>query len=362
MNIEVWSPTIRRKEMTAVLTALVDEKIGPGDGAAQFTAFAKEKIGFEHCLALRSPAIALYQALKMLNLSPGDGVLVSGLSPLYYHTVIAGLGLGPVFVDVSESTACIEAETLDAVRAPYKAVALHHPLGFLTDVTLFADMGVPLIEDVSTAFGSFEALRDDEEGGNGVTGGNGEGRANPMNAGKNPTATFTILGLEERDMITAGGGALLFTGDRRNASVLRNTGGLPPEYALPDMNAVMAAVQMRECAKNIERRREIADLYRQSALRGRHRLLAARDNVVYNHYAFSIVLETGMKSVKQYAAKHGVAVESAFENTLSGAEIAPAETCPQCRSLSLRAALFPLYPRLGAKNAEKVAKVITTLP
>jgi dTDP-4-amino-4,6-dideoxygalactose transaminase len=356
MNIEVWSPTIRRKEMTAVLTALVDEKIGPGDGAAQFTALAKEKIGFEHCLALRSPAIALHQALKMLNLSPGDGVLVSGLSPLYYYTVIAGLGLVPVFADVSESTACIEAETLDAARAPYKAAALHHPLGFLTDTVLFAERGVPLIEDVSTAFGSFEAAGNDgEECGNPAA-------AHPMNGGRNPAAAFTILGLEERDMITAGGGALLFTGDRRNASVLRNTGGLPPEYALPDMNAVMAAVQMRECAKNIEKRQEIAELYRQSALRGRHRLFAARDNVVYNHYAFSIVIETGMKSVKQYAAKHGVAVESAFENTLAGAEIVPAETCPQCRSLSLRTALFPLYPRLGARNAEKVAKVITTLP
>jgi dTDP-4-amino-4,6-dideoxygalactose transaminase len=359
MNIEVWSPTIRRKEMTAVLTALVDEKIGPGDGAAQFTALAKEKIGFEYCLALRSPAIALHQALKMLNLSPGDGVLVSGLSPLYYHTVIAGLGLTPVFADVSESTACIEAETLEKAAEPYKAVALHHPLGFLTDIGIFADTGVPLIEDVGTAFGSFEAAPGDGEGGEERP---NPAAANPLNAGRSASATFTILGLEERDMITAGGGALLFTGDRRNAAVLRNSGGLPPEYALPDMNAAMAAVQMRECAKNIEKRREIADLYRQSALRGRHRLFAARDNVVYNHYAFSMVIETGMKNVKQYAAKHGVAVESAFENTLAGAEIAPAEICPQCRSLSLRTALFPLYPRLGAKNAEKVAKVITTLP
>jgi dTDP-4-amino-4,6-dideoxygalactose transaminase len=346
MNIEVWSPTIRRKEMTAVLTALVDEKIGPGDGSAQFTAFAKEKIGFEYCLALRSPAIALHQALRMLNLSPGDGVLVSGLSPLYYNIVLAGLGLKPVFADVSESTACIEAETLAKVDEPYKAVALHHPLGFLGDTGIFADSGVPLIEDVSTAFGSgFETVEEDAGTDTGASG-----------------AAFTILGLEERDMITAGGGALLFAAERRNAAVLRNTGGLPPEYALPDMNAVMAAVQMRECEKNIEKRREFAELYRQSALRGRHRLFAARDNFIYNHYAFGIVIETGMKAVKQYAAKHGVAVESAFENTLAGAELVKPEICPHCRSLSLRTALFPLYPRLGAKNVEKVAKVITTLP
>jgi dTDP-4-amino-4,6-dideoxygalactose transaminase len=354
MNIEVWSPTIRRKEMTAVLTALVDERIGPGDGSAQFTAFAKEKIGFEYCVALRSPAIALHQALRMLNLSPGDGVLVSGLSPLYYNIVFAGLGLKPVFADVSETSACIEAETLEKVAEPYKAVVLHHPLGFLADTGIFADAGVPLIEDVSTAFGSgFETAGVGLEGEYGTNGGAEKGELH---------AAFTIVGLEERDMITAGGGALLYTKERRNAAVLRNTGGLPPEYALPDMNAAMAAVQMRECEKNIEKRREIAELYRQSALRGRHRLIVPRDNFIYNHYAFGIVIETGMKAVKQYAAKHGVAVESAFENTLAGSEMVNVEICPHCRSLSLRTALFPLYPRLGAKNAEKVAKVITTLP
>jgi dTDP-4-amino-4,6-dideoxygalactose transaminase len=213
MNIEVWSPTIRRKEMTAVLTALVDEKIGPGDGSAQFAAFAKEKIGFEYCLALRSPAIALSQALKMLNLSPGDGVLISGLSPLYYHIVLAELGLKPVFADVSESTACIEAETLNKVKEPYKAVVLHHPLGFLADMGIFADSGVPvpIIEDVSTAFGSgFEAAG--ENGKNDANGGRGEKSA----------AAFTILGLEERDMITAGGGrcCLLWTGETPPCSAI----------------------------------------------------------------------------------------------------------------------------------------------
>jgi dTDP-4-amino-4,6-dideoxygalactose transaminase len=343
--------------MTAVLTALVDEKIGPGDGSAQFTVFAKEKIGFEYCTALRSPAIALHQALKLLNLSPGDGVLVSALSPLYYNIVLAGLGLQPVFADVSESTACVEAETLEKITDPYKAVVLHHPLGFLADTGIFADCGVPLIEDVSTAFGSgFEKKPESDQE---VEDGS---RAAPVEIEKKRTAAFTILGLEERDMITAGGGALLFATERRNAAVLRNAGGLPPEYALPDMNAVMAAVQMRECAKNIEKRREIAGLYQQAALRGRHRVFAIRDNFVYNHYAFGIVIETGMKDVRQYAAKYDVAVESAFENTLAGAEVAGTENCPHSRSLSLRTALFPLYPRLGAKNAEKVAKVITTLP
>jgi dTDP-4-amino-4,6-dideoxygalactose transaminase len=173
---------------------------------------------------------------------------------------------------------------------------------------------------------------------------------------------LTVLGLEERDMITAGGGALLYAEDKRRAAALKNTGALPPEYGLPDMNAAMAAVQMRECAKNIEKRREIAQIYTQAAMRGRHKRFVEPENFIYNHYAFAIVLETGMKDVRQYAAKHGVAVESAFENTLALSGLVKPEQCPHAAGLALRTALFPLYPRLGRSNAETVAKVITTLP
>jgi dTDP-4-amino-4,6-dideoxygalactose transaminase len=342
--------------MTAVLTALVDEKVGPGDGAQQLIALAKEKTGFEYCLALRSPAIALRHALKTLALENGAGVLVSPLSPVYYELVLSELGLVPVFADVSNSTACIEREKLENQPVNYKAAVIHHPLGFLADTSFFNDNGIPFIEDISSAFGS--GFETPESGENPPP----ESFAPALPEMPQSGAAFTLLGLEERDMITAGGGALLYTFDRRRASALRNTGLLPPEYALPDMNAAMAQAQMRECAKNISRRGEIAAFYSQSVTRGRHKLFARRDAFVYNNYAFSVVLESPMKEVKQYAAKHGISVESAFENTLQGSELVKQGECPEAAGLALRTALFPIYPRLGAKSVETVAKLLRTLP
>ena len=90
MKIEVWSPTIRRKEMDAVLTALVADRIGPGEGSRLLLQIAKEHLEYDYALALRSPAIALSFALRALGLSDGDGVAVSALSPRYYGQVIAG--------------------------------------------------------------------------------------------------------------------------------------------------------------------------------------------------------------------------------------------------------------------------------
>jgi len=338
MKIEVYSPTIRRKEMNAVLTAMVEDRIGPGEQAKFLVQTAREMIKFDYCLSLRSPAIALYLALKSLNLEKGQGVLISALSPLYYLRVIEDIALVPHYCDVDLSTACVSRETVSKAiedGQDIKCMVLHHTLGFVPDADAVAELGFPVVEDCSHSYGT-----ETEERG---------------------AAVFTILGLEERDMLTSGGGALLYSLNRRDSALLRGSGDLPPEYGLPDMNAALAVVQFREAAKNLLKRREIADLYTQSAIRIRHKMFIQQKSE-YNNYAFPLILETGVNDVKSYARRKDIVVESAFENTLAGSGIVPPEKCPHAYSLSLRTVLFPLYPRLGMAKAGKVAKLIMTLP
>ena len=372
------------------MTAMVEDKIGPGDQARSLIQTARERIKFDYCLALRSPAIALHLALKALNLETGSGscrgqgVMISALSPLYYEIVIKDLGLVPLYCDVLSSTACIGRETVEKAIASKPAdldlrcIVLHHTLGYLSDAAAIAELGIPVIEDCSQSYGTFvlpetpqgsgDGDQDKKESAAGIPAGN--------------VGTFTILGLEERDMLTCGGGALLYSMNRRDAAVLRNLGELPPEYGLPDMNAAVAVVQFREAAKNLLKRREIARLYTQSALRSRHKRFVQYDvlnpkasgekdsdtespeklPVEYNNYAFPLVLLQGVKEVKAYARRKDISIESAFENTLVGSGIVPPEQCQEAYSLSLRTVLFPLYPRLRMVDAERVAKLIMTLP
>ena len=381
MRIEVYSPTIRRKEMDAVLTAMVEDKIGPGEQAKFLIQTARERIRFDYCLALRSPAIALYLALKSLALDPklrteasplpdrGQGVIISALSPLYYKLVIEEMGLIPVYCDTLSSTACMGRETVEKALS-YKpeglvirCIVLRHTLGYLSDAASIAEMGIPVIEDCSQSYGT-QAGPSGKGEGEEASVQNAISCGSIVSAGK--AGMFTILGLEERDMLTCGGGALLYSADRRDAAGIRNLGDMPPEYGLPDMNAALAVVQFREAAKNLAKRREIARLYTQSALRTRHKRFIQNDilnqPVEYNNYAFPLILETGMKDVKAYARRKEIAVESAFENTLVGSGVVSPEQCPEAYSLSLRTILFPLYPRLGMADAERVAKLILTLP
>jgi dTDP-4-amino-4,6-dideoxygalactose transaminase len=178
MKIEVYSPTIRRKEMDAVLTAMVEEKIGPGDRNKLLIQTAKEQLKFDYALALRSPAVALHFALKALNdrflegRNAGDGsggdssakgaVVVSALSPRYYLQVLEDLQLTPIFCDVTYDFPCMNRDTIENAIAKkpdgleIRAVVLHHTLGFLPDSASIAELGFPLIEDISQSYGSWK--------------------------------------------------------------------------------------------------------------------------------------------------------------------------------------------------------------
>ena len=358
LKIEVYTPTIKRKEMDAVLTALVEDNVGPGELMQSLIHVAKEFLQFDVCLALRSPALALYLALRSLQLEDGQGVVVSALSPGYYDQVCAALRLRLLYCDVPRGTAVISRETIEAAMHRTEnslkpgCIVVNHTLGYWPDMPGIAELGLPIIEDCSRSFKI------------------------PMQS----FGMFSILGLEERDVLTAGGGALLY-GTGRNGAVLR---GLPilNECSLPDLNAAMGIIQFKEAAKNQNKRAEIASIYKQAALRTRHRIFTQGDGEVnsveaenslslsdeavlsqdYNNYSFSLILETGMKDVKAYAKRQNIAVESAFDDTLIGQGLVSMEECPESNSLFLRTALFPLYPRLRADEIERVAKLITTLP
>jgi dTDP-4-amino-4,6-dideoxygalactose transaminase len=363
MKIEVYSPTIRRKEMDAVLTAMVEEKIGPGDRNRLLIQTAKERLNFDFALALRSPAVALHLALKTLNVNPGQAVVISALSPAFYLQVIYDLQLMPLFCDVTYDNPCMNRELIENTMAKKPAdievcaIILHHTLGFVPDSASVADLGIPVIEDISQSYGYW--VKTDEKNGQ-------ENKSAPPTEDTRTSSDplihgiFCILGLEERDMLTSGGGALLFAMNRRDSAALRNFSGIADEYCLPDINAALAVVQFKEVERNIERRGEIARVYIQASLRTRHKRFIQIVKNTDNYYSFSLILETGLKDVIAYARKKEILLENAFNKTIAGAGLC--NNCPVSNSLSLRTVLFPMYPRLRSQDVEHISRLIMTLP
>jgi len=382
MKIEVYSPTIRRKEMDAVLTAMVEEKIGPGDRNRLLIQTAKEHLHFDSALALRSPAVALFQALKALA-KPDQYVIISALSPRYYLQVLQDLRLTPLYCDVSYDFPCMTRDLIETAIGKEKeicngrmisggsssfeiaAIVLHHTLGFTPDAAGIAELGIPVIEDISQSYGFWlkpESKKDDAASSEDKH--SKSNKTTPDSQLPTPNSLFSgvfcILGLEERDMLTAGGGALLFAMNRKDSTLLRNFASLADEYCLPDINSALAVVQFKEAQRNLERRRDIAEAFIKASLRTRHKRFIPISDNEYCNYSFSLVLETGLKDVISYAKKKEIILENAFENTVAGAGIT--DNCPVCNSLVLRTVLFPLYPRLRSQDIERISRLIMTLP
>jgi perosamine synthetase len=340
MNIPVFRSYIRRKDMDTVLNCLVTDSVGPGEYLDRFQKAAREALGFEYGFAVRSPLIALGLALDALALTDGDAVAVPALAPAYYAEVLTSRRLLPVYLDAIPDTAEPDLSMLNALEPHPKALVLHESLGILPDPEIVAGLGIAVIEDSSNALGAY---RD-------------ESRAGSL-------GRVAILGLEPDSIVTSGGGALLLAFEKREGQVLRNLAdSIAPEIRMTDYNAALALSQLRDMESAIARRRELASLFAQSLSRTKHRLLSQGGEGEPGYWAFPISIASSVKDVRAYAYKKEVDTALAFEGSLLAKGFVSENTCPYASSMARRCLLFPLHQRIKPAVAEKISKVLATLP
>lgn len=349
--IRTYSTTIRRKEMDAVLTCMVDEKIGPGELNQRFIQQVKEFIKCDGAVALRSPAIALSYAIKAMGLERGDKILISALAPSWQYKLIEDKEMEPVVLDIDEATGLVLLDEIQkGIAAGGKLLILHETEGILPDFDAISALGIPFIEDISQSAGASVSIKDEN--------GNETGRKSAGLFG-----VFSIMGLEERDIITGGGGAVLMAPGRREWIVLKKfVDEAPNTDLLPDINCALSWVQVKEYARNEKTRKEIFNMFQHSCMIGRHKMLARELDDGSTICSFPLVLSSSFKDVKQYAAKKDIEVELAFENSVIAYKDELSEKCIHAKSLLLRCVHFPLYPRLSHSETAKIVKVLGSLP
>ncbi|HQL33243.1 MAG TPA: DegT/DnrJ/EryC1/StrS family aminotransferase [Treponemataceae bacterium] len=341
MKIPVFSSTIRRREMDAVLTCMVSEKIGPGEMNIKFMQLVKEIFKVDGALILRSTSIALLYALEALAIEPRTGVIVSALAPAWQYHSIKKSGYIPIIADVHPDTALMTPETIsEAVQRGGRVIIFHETAGSLPGFDEIRALNIPLIEDISHSAGSVI----------------GEKMAGTF-------GVFSILGLEENDILTSGGGAVLIAPNKRESIILNKIGEQAPSTdILPDINSALAYVQLKELNRNSQLRQEIKTLFLRSLLQGRHKTFPQPEDVTSSVYSFPVILSSGFKDVKSYTNRKEVEIELAFSGSIAAYLGDQLEGCMQAKSLLMRCVFFPLYPRLGSANAAKISKLLATLP
>ena len=349
--IQTYSTTIRRKEMDAVLTCMVDEKIGPGELNAKLITQIKEFIKCDGAVALRSPAIALKYALMSMGLEANSKVMVSALAPAWQYQSLVSMGFEPLVLDVDEVNGLVNEQIInEGIKQGGKVLLLHETEGILPNLDKIVKLGVPIIEDVSQSAGSTFSMT-------------GEDDSAQQQKMAGTFGVYSILGLEEKDVITAGGGAVLISPGRREWIVLKKyVDEAPLTDLLPDINAALAWVQVKEFARNEKTRKELFAMYQQACFIGRHKMYARENENGSTACSFPLVLSSSYKDVKQYAAKKDIEINLAYENSIIALKDELSETCIHAKSLYLRCVHIPLYPRLTHAESSKIIKVLSSLP
>ena len=115
--------------------------------------------GTKHCVAVASGTEALLIALMALDLKPGDEVITTPFTFAATAEVIVLVGAKPVYVDVEEDTANIDASKIAAAITPRtRAIMPVSLFGQPADMdeinAVAARHRIPVIEDAAQSFGA----------------------------------------------------------------------------------------------------------------------------------------------------------------------------------------------------------------
>jgi dTDP-4-amino-4,6-dideoxygalactose transaminase len=161
-QIRLMKPYISFDEVEAEFREVFDSGIFTrGHNAEAFRSELAAYTGAKHAFLTTSATTSLWLCLTLLNVGPGDEVIVSDFSFPASANVIEDKGARPVFADVCPETFNMRPEVLGALIGPRTktvifAAALGNPTGITNIQRICSKNGIPLIEDAACAIGSSE--------------------------------------------------------------------------------------------------------------------------------------------------------------------------------------------------------------
>jgi UDP-2-acetamido-2-deoxy-ribo-hexuluronate aminotransferase len=119
----------------------------------------EEFTGTRHCITVASGTEALLIALMALGIKRGDEVVTTPFTFVATAEMISLLGATPVFVDIEEATANIDAARIEAAITPrtraIMPVALYGQPADMDEINAIGEKhGIPVVEDAAQSFGA----------------------------------------------------------------------------------------------------------------------------------------------------------------------------------------------------------------
>lgn len=327
-------PYLSHLEQDALRKRLSSGMLASGSRNRDFESAFIERFGYLSGRSTASGCGALGAALRLLDLRPGDGVILpSYICPEVINTLRIN-GLIPVFADLGSGWALDPSDVEKRLHPNVKAILGVHTFGLNCPIEQLRGFGLPVIEDSCQSLGMAEGRERCDSG------------------------DLTIFSFHAIKCLCAGEGGILCTRHPHMAPKLEKLSGWRAiAGSMSDLSAELALTQFEQYPTMLERRIKIAKEYH-----GRIRpslverfLSHASDRPTYR---FLLEIPEGSYvSLCQAYAEAGIAVRRGVDFLGHRDANLPDETFPNTTQRFRSTLSLPFYPALSDEEFEDVIRV-----
>lgn len=358
--LPVYRPDLTGNERTYLLDAFDSSWISSrGAYLDRFEAAFRETTGLPYVAAVTNGTAALHLALHVLDLKPGDEVIVPSFTYIASVNAIVQAGGVPVFADVSPEDWLLDPDAVERVIGPRtRAILPVHLYGAACDLDRLSAIakvhGLAIVEDCAEALGSLWRGR---HVGHAAT-----------------VATFSFFG---NKTVTTGEGGMVGTADHAlfRRLVIAKGQGMDPErrywhvalgfnYRMTNLCAAIGLAQLERLPAILARKREIAARYRANLANSGVIFQRPRPEVTSSEWLVSVLLPPGTDRERVMAglAERGIETRPVFYCAHHMPHhLRPHLSLPVSEDIARRGISLPSWPGLTNSDIDRVADELIRL-
>jgi len=364
IRIPIYDPRPEVEALWDELHAAIDGVLRSGrfilgPEVEAFEQEAAEYLGVRYAVGVNSGTDALVIALRALGVGPGDEVITTPFTFFATAEAISMVGAKPVFVDIDPQTYNIAPALIpQAITPRTKAILPVHLYGHAADMGPILELarahGLKVLEDVAQAFG-------------------GEYRGRKLGS-LGDAGAFSFF--PTKNLGGFGDGGLIATDNPKiaeTARVLRAHGArkkyhnemLGYNSRLDALQAAMLRVKLRHIAEWNERRREVAERYKQALKDVKGLLLPVeRPYAKHVYHQFTVRILGGRRDeAKRRLAAAGIGTMVYYPVPVHRLPVYgwPEGSLPQAESAAAEVLSLPVSPFLLLDAQNEIVKSVKNL-
>ena len=350
--IPVYQPDLSGNERRYVIDCVESGWISSiGKYTGQFEQMLCDYTRIPHAAAVSNGTVALHLALHCLDVGLGDEVIVPTFTYIASVNTIAQTGATPIFVDSRPDDWLIDVDDVRRKITPRtKAIMAVHLYGSVCDMPALVDLArekdLKIVEDCAEALGS--TLHGTHVGAFGDVG------------------TFSFFG---NKTITTGEGGMVLARDGSLAARMRKVKGqgqsferrywhdeIGYNYRMTNVCAAIGVAQMERIDDVLERKRQIAKLYR-SELNAVVEFQRPIDGVRGSDWLVTVLLpqNTDREAVMRRLAEQGIDSRPAFYCAHQMPMYSTRDSHPVAQDIAARGISLPSFPALTDEQVKFVS-------